>query len=87
MTGIAPVLIAATMYFMTLPARARPRPVIGRHNLYALIFRTRTGCANAYGFFFALKRWLFNDRARLQPSSLISPQSPPRYLCSWRCNG
>jgi hypothetical protein len=44
--------------------RARPRPVIGGRNLYALVSCTRT-VAPTLTDFFATKRWLFKDRARL----------------------
>jgi putative flippase GtrA len=50
----APLLIAATTYFMTLPAPARAH---GQSSLAA-------GCANAYRFF-CNQGWPFKDRAWL----------------------
>jgi putative flippase GtrA len=58
----APLLIAA-MYFMTLPAPAHGLP--SRASTFILSFLALALVAPTLTDFFAIKRWLFKDRARL----------------------
>jgi cyanate permease len=61
----APLLIAATMYFMTLPAPARARGLSSVAATFMLSFLALALVAPTLTDFFAIKRWLFKDRARL----------------------
>jgi hypothetical protein len=61
----APLLIAATMYFMTLPARALAHGLSSRAATFILSFLALALVAPTLTDFFAIKRWLFKDRAWL----------------------
>jgi cyanate permease len=61
----APLLIAATMYFMTLPAPARAHGLSSVAATFMLSFLALALVAPTLTDFFAIKRWLFKDRARL----------------------
>src|ERR1700730_7436977 len=68
----APLLIAATMSFMTLPA---PAPAHGRSSLAAtfiLSFLALVLVAPTLADFFVIKQWLFKDRARLAAAILTN---------------
>ena len=61
----APLLIAATMYFMTLPAPALAHGLSSLAATFILSFLALALVAPTLTDFFAIKRWLFKDRARL----------------------
>ena len=59
----APLLIVATMYFITLPALAHGLPSLAA--TFILSFLALALVAPTLTDSFAIKRWLFKDRARL----------------------
>jgi len=61
----APLLIAATMYFMTLPALALAHGLPSVAATFILSFLALALVAPTLTDFFAIKRWFFKDRARL----------------------
>jgi hypothetical protein len=64
----APLLIAA-MYFMTLPAPALAHGLASLAATFILWFLALGLVAPTLTDFFAIKRWLFKDRARLEAIS------------------
>ena len=61
----APLLIAATMYFMTLPAPALAHGLSSVAATFILSFIGIALVAPTLTDFFTIKRWLFKDRAWL----------------------
>jgi hypothetical protein len=61
----APLLIAATMYFMTLPAPALAHGLPSVLATFILSFLALAPVASTLTDLFAIKRWLFKDHARL----------------------
>ena len=61
----APLLIAATISFMTLPAPALAHGLPSLAATSILLFLALALIAPTLADFFAIKRWLFKDRARL----------------------
>ena len=61
----APLLIAATMYFMMLPAPALAHGLPSVVATFIISFFALALVAPTLTDFFAIKRWLFKDRARL----------------------
>jgi hypothetical protein len=61
----APLLIAATMSFMTLPAPALAHGLSSLAATFILSFLALALVAPTFTDFFAIQRWLFKGRARL----------------------
>jgi hypothetical protein len=61
----SPLLIAATMCFMTLPAPALAHGLSSRAATFILSFLALALAVPTLTDFFAIKRWLFKDRAWL----------------------
>src|SRR5262249_48722835 len=61
----APLLIAATMYFMTLPAPALAHGLPSVVATFILSFLALALVVPTLTDFFAIRRWLFKDRGRL----------------------
>jgi len=62
----APLLIAATVYFVTLPAPALAHGLSSAAATFILSFLALALVAPTLTDFFTIKRWLFKDRARLE---------------------
>jgi hypothetical protein len=62
----APLLIAATIYFMTLPAPALSHDLSSVAATFMLSFLALALVAPTLTDFFAIKRWLFKDRVEVQ---------------------